>query len=195
MSFTALETERLVIREYTLADLDTHHRLMVEAFDSKDTLEEIRQWLEWTVRNYRELARLHQPPYGDYVMALKTTGETIGSVGLVPALIPWGVLPEFRAPGEVEHYRTSPEFGLFWAVFQTHQRQGYAAEAGRAMLKFAFTVLNAQRVVATTELENVKSQRVMQKIGMTIHRNPGQQPFWFQVVGVVNHSDARRVFT
>src|SRR5690349_14389742 len=112
VSLAPLETERLTIREYTVPDLETHHRLMAEAFDSENTLEETQQWLDWTIANYRQLARLYQPPYGDYVIVLKATGETVGSVGLVPSGVPWGVLPECRAPGEAENMFVSSEFGL-----------------------------------------------------------------------------------
>lgn len=187
MSIAPLETERLMIREYTLADLDTHHRLMAEAFDSDNTLEATQQWLNWTIANYVALARLYQPPYGDYVIALKSSGEMIGSVGLVPTLIPWGTLPEFRADGETEYTFTSPELGLFWAVFKTHRGKNYAAEAAQAVIHFAFSNLNARRVVATTEFENVNSQRVMEKLGMSLHRNATGEPFWFKLVGVLNH--------
>jgi ribosomal-protein-alanine N-acetyltransferase len=42
-----------------------------------------------------------------------------------------------------------------------------------------------QRVVATTTYNNAASIRVMQKLGMTIERNPLPDPPWFQVVGVL----------
>lgn len=44
-----------------------------------------------------------------------------------------------------------------------------------------------QRVVATTERANVASQRVMQKLGMKVMINPLADPFWFEVVGVLEN--------
>jgi [ribosomal protein S5]-alanine N-acetyltransferase len=192
MSLAVLETERLLIREYISDDLETHHRLMAEAFDSTASVEDARAWMTWTVANYQQLAALHQPPYGDYAIALKANGEVIGSVGLVPAVIPWGVLPEFRAESG-ENMFTLPEFGLFWAVFKTHRGNGYAVEAAQGVINFAFNDMNARRIVATTEFDNANSQRVMEKLGMKLYRNPGSDPFWFQVVGVLNHPDWKGV--
>jgi ribosomal-protein-alanine N-acetyltransferase len=182
-----LETERLRIQEYTAEDLENRHRLMAEAFGESGSLEDTRQWLIWTLANYRELARLHQPPYGDYAIALRSSGEIIGSVGLVPLIVPWNSLLDPTPP---PHYFTSPEFGLFWAVFPAHRARGYASEAGRAMLKFVFESLRARRVVATTEFENEASQQVMRKLGMKLLHNNSGDPFWCQIVGVLDNPAA-----
>lgn len=183
MAIPTIETRHLVIREYTLAEVEVHHRLMAEAFDSDDTLEETRTWMEWTVRNYRALERLYQPAYGDHAVVLKETGVNIGSVGLVQTIVLWGVFPEYQTNNTLD-LRVSPEFGLFWAVFKAYRGKGYAGEAGKAIMDFVFNVIGARRVVATTEHDNYNSIRVMEKIGMTIKRNPGTEPFWFKVIGV-----------
>lgn len=173
------QTDRLLIREYTRDDLASRHALSVGAFNSTDTLDDTAQWLDWCVHNYRALARLYQPPYGDYAVVLPATGEVIGAVGLVPTLVPWGVFEAER------HERVSPEFGLFWAMLPDHWGKGYALEAVKPLVDFLFTTLQANRIVATTEADNVNSQRVMAKLGMTMYRNPTPDPFWFQVMGVL----------
>ena len=72
---------------------------------------------------------------------------------------------------------------MFWATLKAHRGQGYATEAASAFMNdFIFGVLHARRAVATTEHDNVGSQRVMETIGMTLYRNPGPDPFWFNVV-------------
>ena len=183
-----IETERLLIRPYTPADLDARHRLMCEAFDSDDSRDDTRAWLDWAVRSYRELARLYQPPYGDYAVALKATDAVIGSVGLVPCVVPWGALNS-RPDTADKQYLNTPEMGLFWAVLPDHQRRGYALEAARAIVEFAFHKLGLRRLVAMTEYENLPSQGVMQRLGMTIHSNPERDLFWFQVIGILDHPD------
>jgi hypothetical protein len=40
MSLPTLETARLLIREYTLDDLDSYHRLIKDAFDRGDSLDD-----------------------------------------------------------------------------------------------------------------------------------------------------------
>jgi RimJ/RimL family protein N-acetyltransferase len=183
MSLPTLETARLVIREYTLEDLYSYHRLIKESFERDDTLDDALTWLEWTTRNYRTLEKLHQPPYGDYAVTLKTTGEVIGAVGLVLSIIAWGA---FDTPADPQRL-TSPEFGLFWAVLPEHWGKGYAPEAARVFVDALFHLLNPRRLVATTEHDNLKSQRVMEKLGMRLYHNPTKHPFWLQVVGVLEN--------
>jgi len=67
-----LETERLVIRRFALDDLDAIHAILNEAFSEVPRTER-QEWLEWTVRNDRALARLYQPPYGDRAIVLQAT--------------------------------------------------------------------------------------------------------------------------
>jgi len=44
--------------------------------------------------------------------------------------------------------------------------KGYASEAARRVLAFAFEELDAHRVIAFCDAENRASERVMQKLGM-----------------------------
>ncbi|MFC1960144.1 GNAT family N-acetyltransferase, partial [Chloroflexota bacterium] len=185
MHLPPLETARLIIRPYTMADLDAVHELLVAAFASTNTLEDTRDWLTWTIASYRQHARLHQPPYGDYAVTLRETGALVGTVGLVPAVIPWDVLDSDEPP---ENPPLSPEFGLYWGVHPEHQRQGYATEAGWAMVNTMFTAWHVRRMVATTEHGNTASQGVMRKLGMTLRQNRHEQPPWCQVVGVLDNT-------
>ncbi len=180
-----LDTPRLHIRPLTMGDLDNIHAILNDCFGDS-SLEERRDWLNWTVRNYLALANLHQPPYGERGITLKDTGELIGAVGLVPAFGPFQRLSEFRKNGEPEDTFNQPEFGLFWAISPTHRRNGYAAEAAQAIIDFMFKEMGIRRIVATTEFENEGSQAVMLKLGMTLEQNPTPgEPFWFQVVGTL----------
>lgn len=180
-----LETERLIIREFTSDDLDARHDLTLEAFDVEIPADEGRKYLQWAELNHQVLGSLYQPPYGDRAIVLRETGEMIGSVGLVPTVVPWGALPTYRPPDDPPHYLVQPEFGLFWAVRKAQQGKGYATEAGQALIDFIFQKWYARCVVATTEHDNYASQAVMKKLGMTLEHNPGDKPFWFEVVGVL----------
>jgi RimJ/RimL family protein N-acetyltransferase len=57
-------------------------------------------------------------------------------------------------------------YELGWVIHPDYQRQGYATEAARALLEYAFTTLHAHRVIATCQPENSASSRVMEKLGM-----------------------------
>lgn len=73
--------------------------------------------------------------------------ELIGCCGLRP-----------RKPGEYEMgFHLRPEF---W-------RQGYAVEAANAVIEYAFTVLNADKLFAGHNPKNVASRKVLGKLGFT----------------------------
>jgi RimJ/RimL family protein N-acetyltransferase len=184
MSIAPLETARLRIRDFEIGDLETYHRLKAEAFDDDGPLEATQSWLDWTVRNYRELEALYQPPYGDYVITVKDSGAFIGAVGIAQALVPWNVL---RDEAPKDEWIGQPEFGLYWAMFKDYQGQGYATEAAQAVIDYVFDNLHAACIVATTEHDNAASQAVMRKLGMTLLRNPGREPAWAQVCGVLEN--------
>jgi RimJ/RimL family protein N-acetyltransferase len=176
-------------------DLDAVHRLLdvdLAAEESGATgvaaRVEREHWLRWTILGYEALARLHQPPYGDRAIILKHTAQVIGACGFVPLLDAFGQVPAFRGSSVNEPAGlTSAELGLYWAVSPAHQRQGYATEAARALVDYAFEHLRLERVVATTTYDNAASIAVMRKLGMRIERNPNPSPPWLQVVGILYH--------
>jgi [ribosomal protein S5]-alanine N-acetyltransferase len=181
MRMPALRTNRLVIREFGMDDLEAVHTLLdVQLEGGLATLEQRRDWLRWTVLGYAQLAELRQPPYGDRAIVLTSSGALIGACGLVPCLAPFS-----QIPGMGERPGYSAEMGLYWAVAPEHQRRGYATEAGRALVQYAFDTLRVHRVVATTSFDNAASMAVMHKLGMRLERNPRREPEWFQVVGVL----------
>jgi RimJ/RimL family protein N-acetyltransferase len=184
-----LTTERLIIRPFVLDDLAGIHRILDhEAMMEPQPLEERRNWLEWSIRNYVELEKLFQPPYGDRAIVRKEDHRLVGSVGLVPQMGPYGQLPSLGGadPGG----RAAPittEMGLFWALETAARGHGYATEAARALVEYIFGAFNMARLVATTEHANLPSQRVMERLGMRLVTNPLPDPPWFQVVGILEN--------
>jgi ribosomal-protein-alanine N-acetyltransferase len=183
-----IESTRVILRAFESTDLREVIALR-NATDSPGTPDDHAAWLTWTVAGYAELARLYQPPYGDVAVTLRSTGQVIGAVGLVPCLAPFGLLPSFQRPGEPATARYTAEVGLFWAIHPSQQRRGYATEAASALAAQAFRVLQLDRLVATTSQDNRASIAVMQAIGMTIETAPSDQaPPWFQTVGTLRFS-------
>jgi RimJ/RimL family protein N-acetyltransferase len=156
------------------------------------TLHERAEWLQWTVLSYTQLAKLYQPPYGERAVVHKHAQQLIGACGFVPCLDAFeqfsGLSP---APRPSQPWLTTPEFGLFYAITPTWQGQGYATEAARALVAYAFQHLRLKRIIATTTYENAASMGVMRKLGMRLERNPYPQPSWLQVVGVLEHRAIR----
>lgn len=108
-----------------------------------------RVMFEFQVASDAGLALLHQPPYGDRAIVLRSTSEIIGSVGFAHALAPFGLLPSF---GPTRHF--TPEVGLFWALFPDQQGRGYATESAAAMVP-------------------TRSINVMRRLGMMRERQGG----------------------
>jgi RimJ/RimL family protein N-acetyltransferase len=169
-------------------DLRDCHRLYLECkwadrrLSDEDNLQIRRNWLEWTVRNYAELDRLSQPPYGDRAVELQEGGRFVGLVGLVPLLAPFGQLPIL---GGLENAPFTAEVGLFWMISPSMQGHGLATEAARALVDFAFDILRVGRIAAGTDYVNLASIGVMRKLGMRVERNPFPNPAWFQITGIL----------
>lgn len=199
MAIPLLETERLLIRPFGHDDLDAIFEILDVAPGDPLAVAEARagrqEWLEWSILNYDALDRLHQPPYGDRAVVLRASGELIGAAGLAPVLLPFGRLPAFGGPGapSKQPAPNTSEVGLYWEIAAHHRRQGYATEAGAALIRYAFDTLNLQRIVATTTYGNTASIGVMHKLGMTIERNPLPEPIFMQVVAILENRGAGSV--
>ena len=83
--------------------------------------------------------------------AVEINGETAGFAGLAQ--------PAFEA-----HFTPCTEIG--WRFRPKFWGQGYATEAARLALLFAFSVLHLEQVVSFTAKVNVRSVRVTQRLGM-----------------------------
>jgi RimJ/RimL family protein N-acetyltransferase len=56
--------------------------------------------------------------------------------------------------------------GIGYVIARLHQHRGYATEATRAIINWAFQQSTIYRVNASTDIENIASQRVLEKAGM-----------------------------
>lgn len=59
----------------------------------------------------------------------------------------------------------SREIELLYEIADPYQYQGYATEAARAMIQWAFECCDPEYLVAYVEVSNVASQNVIQKLG------------------------------
>ena len=184
-----LETERLLIRPFRMDDIQALHRILdVEVHgveDAEKTLALRREYVEWSIRNYRQLALLYQPPYGERAIVRKVDDTLIGACGLVPSMGPFGMYPPFAEVPTSARNCHLPQVGLFYTISTSVRGQGFATEAARALIEYGFTALNLWRIIATTTYDNAASMAVMRRLGMTVERNPETLPEWSQVVGTI----------
>ncbi len=143
------ETERLLLREMTQADLDALCKILCDeetmcaAYESAFTREEAQGWLG------RHLQRYEKYGFGLWAVVLKETKEMIGQCGLT--LQRWGE-------------KEILEIGYLFQKAYWHK--GYAAEAAIACKEYAFSTLHADRVYSTIRDIHTASQRVAVRNGM-----------------------------
>jgi len=98
--------------------------------------------------------RAHFDRHGFGFWAVEAIGvaDCIGFVGLS--------VPRFES-----HFTPCVEVG--WRLAREHWGKGYATEAARAALDFGFKQIRLEEIVSFTVPDNIRSRRVMEKLGMT----------------------------
>lgn len=146
-----LRTERLVLRRWRESDLEPFRRMNVdpkvmEFMPKLLDSEESDALVERIERHFDERG------FGLMAVEVKESGEFVGFVGLS--------VPQFEAP-----FMPAVEIG--WRLAAEYWGKGLATEAARETLRFGFEVVGLESVVSFTVPANVRSRRVMERIGMT----------------------------
>jgi RimJ/RimL family protein N-acetyltransferase len=149
-----IETERLLLRPWCDTDREPFHRLnadprVMEFFPAIPT----REQSDALVARCQQHFDLHGFTF--FAAELRETGDLIGFIGI------------FHTPFEA-HFTPCVEIG--WRLAFEHWNRGLATEGARAVLRYGFEQLRLAEIVALTAPDNVRSRRVMEKLGMT--RNP-----------------------
>ncbi len=145
-----IETERLILRPFSLDDAPEVQRLAGEREVAANTLTVPHPYEDGMAE---EWISTHQEGFekGELInlaITRRSDGALVGAIGLV-------VQPQ--------HQRA--ELG-YW-VGKPYWNQGYCTEAARALLGYGFERLGLNRVYSHHFARNPASGRVMQKIGMT----------------------------
>lgn len=82
----------------------------------------------------------------------------------IPNVAPFAGFVGLSIPGFEAHFTPCVEIG--WRLAAEHWGHGYATEGARAVLTFAFQTLALGEIVSFTVPGNVRSRRVMERIGM-----------------------------
>lgn len=81
------------------------------------------------------------------------------------------VMPEKTFIGWVSLSRWKPEYhsaSIGYCLDEVHWGKGFATEATRALLQWAFSTHDLNRVQAETDTRNTDSARVLEKLGFTL---------------------------
>jgi len=145
-----LETERLIVREWTPDDAPALFEICRDAEVMRyigtgkpyETPDEAEKFLAWAVAYQQENG------FCRWAVIEKESGKITGSCG-------------YAYPHD------TPEVELGYLFARDVWGKGFATEAARAVLDYGFEKLAFREIIAITDLENTASQKVLEKIGFT----------------------------
>ena len=115
-----IETERLILRNYSLSDFDSLFEIMsdpetMQHYPAPFDAERTRNWITWNLDNYEKYG------FGLWAVVLKETGEFIGDCGITLQNIDGEILPE-----------------IGYHIHKKYWRRGFGKEAARAVRDWGF---------------------------------------------------------
>lgn len=146
------ETERLILRTIEDSDAALQFRLL-NAPAVMARLGGVKELHEIEAKHARSQALYAQEGFSFLFMIEKASGEMVGHCGIK------------RVDNPLAKNLGDHEIG--WLVRQDRWRRGYAEEAVRSVLDWAFGGVGAPHVVALTSQLNAASWKLMEKLGMT----------------------------
>ena len=144
-----IETERLLLRRWRGADVAPNSAMLSDPVsgrfitaDGKPVTDAFAGWRNAAIMSGHWA--LHG--FGLFVVEEKSTGKFVGRVG------PW------FPPGW-------PGFEVGWGIAGEFRGKGYAVEAARASIDWAFARFEIDRIVHCIDRENTASQAVARRLG------------------------------
>ncbi len=151
---TILETERLILRTWLLNDLKDFFEIYGDREVWRYVDPEGVFKSENVARRALQRGTAYQQDHGfsHWAVVEKSRGRAIGACG-------------FNLFGD------GPQLELVYHFARAYWGRGFATEAAGACLRYAFEKLHAPTVVASTDPQNLASQRVLEKIGFVREGN------------------------
>jgi RimJ/RimL family protein N-acetyltransferase len=145
-----LETERLILREYTVEDFDDLYDILSDAETMKHYPkpfdgEKVRNWIQRSIDNYEIFG------FGLWAVVLKESGKLIGDCGVTMQNI---------------NGRIKPEIG--YHIHKDFQNKGYATEAARKCKDYIFENTPFNTIYSYMKYTNIGSYTVALKNGMKL---------------------------
>jgi len=145
-----LRTEQTLMRRWRASDLEPFAALNADA-DVMEHFPTLLTRAESDAMVERIEACFEQSGYGLWAVELPGEAAFVGFVGL------WPVRPELPF---------APALEIGWRLAAPYWGRGIATEAARAAMAFAFEDCDLDSLVSYTAATNVRSMRVMARLGM-----------------------------
>jgi ribosomal-protein-alanine N-acetyltransferase len=151
-----LETERLILRGWREEDLPAFARMnndpnVTEFLKGPMAMDESSEMMARLQAGFAERG------FGLWAVEIKAAKRLAGFTGIT--------VPRFEAT-------FTPCFEVGWRLACEHWGKGYATEAAREAIRFGFEQAGLGEIVSFTTVANIRSRRVMEKLGMT--RDPAE---------------------
>ena len=145
-----LETERLILRRFTIEDAESMFNNWASddevtkflTWPTHKSIEDSKWFINFCLDNYSNLS------FYNWAIELKDVHELIGNISIV----------------KVYEETSGMEFG--WVLGKKYWRNGYASEAAKKVFDIMFDEVGANCIYALHDVNNPKSGRAMQKLGM-----------------------------
>ena len=149
-NYLHMESPRLIIRQWEPSDYEPFAQMnqdseVMQYFSKHLTIEESNAMIE------KSKLMLDEVKYGFWALEAKEGSEFLGFVALAKV--------QFDCP-----FKGSMEIG--WRLKKSAWGKGYATEGARVLLKYGFEALEFSEIVSLTAKINLRSSRVMERIGM-----------------------------
>lgn len=149
-----ITTKRLIIRPIMHNDVYDIHKyagdksITMMMFLPNESLDETKKFVEYAVKEWNKI----EPNDREYVIIFNK--KIIGGINL-----------------EYKENKKSCEIG--WTIHSEYRNRGFATEAANALIKYAFDILKADKIIAHCDSKNIASETVMKKLKMILVSNNG----------------------
>ena len=150
MSTIFIETPRLILRQWQQSDHKPYIKLNADPEVMK-FFPAVKTPGETSAQIKRLTDYINEHGYGFFAVERKDNHEFIGFTGLTK-------------PGFEAYFTPCIEIG--WRLSKENWGYGFATEAATGCLDFAFCQLKLSEIYAFTAVQNIRSEMVMQRIGM-----------------------------
>lgn len=143
-----IETERLFLRELVTSDKEELAKILsdpesMKFYPTPFTDKKVEDWIKWNIDNYKKYK------HGLWAIILKEGNIFLGDCGITIQNIEGDKLPE-----------------LGYHIKNEYCNKGYATEAAKACMDYAFKKLDYSAIYTYTKYDNIASFKVAEKNGM-----------------------------
>lgn len=150
LTIPTLETERLILRGWKESDAAGYAELYGDEDNARFIGGVMKPWDAWRMVAQR-IGQWHLRGFAMFAVEEKQSGQFIGHAG----------------PNFPEGW---PEREIGWGLIKRFQGKGYALEAARASLRFAYEALGWRTAISLIDADNIPSRKLAERLGASFER-------------------------